>query len=73
VTASIGVSFYLTVGDNVIDLMKRADVALYRAKDQGRNNYQIYSSSMDSTSYQSFLMERDLHKTLNQGEFLVYY
>ncbi|WP_052353699.1 EAL domain-containing protein [Neobacillus jeddahensis] len=72
VTSSIGVSTYPTDGDNVIDLMKHADVALYKAKGLGRNNYQIYSKVMDLTSYQSFILERDLRKAVMKNEFTVY-
>lgn len=71
-TASIGISIYPTAGDNVIDLMKHADIALYKAKDQGRNNFQIYSAVMDKMSYQSFFLERDLRKALLNHEFIVH-
>ncbi|MDR6999808.1 EAL domain-containing protein [Neobacillus niacini] len=71
-TASIGISIYPTAGDNVVDLMKHADIALYKAKDQGRNNFQIYSSVMDKMSYQSFFLERDLRKALLNHEFIVH-
>ncbi|WP_052352801.1 sensor domain-containing protein [Neobacillus dielmonensis] len=72
VTASIGISIFPTDGETVNDLMKHADIALYKAKDQGRNNYQIYSSTMDTMSYQSFFLERDLRKALMNNEFLVH-
>lgn len=54
VTVSIGISLYPKDGENVVDLMKHADIALYRAKDQGRNTYQTFSSSMNSRNFQSF-------------------
>ena len=47
VIASIGISIFPTNGDNVVDLIKLADVALYKAKGQGRNNYRLYSELMD--------------------------
>lgn len=73
VTASIGISLYPTNGDNVVDLMKYADIALYKAKDQGRNNYQLYDSSMNTTSYHSFFLEQDLRKALIHQEFFAYF
>jgi diguanylate cyclase (GGDEF)-like protein/PAS domain S-box-containing protein len=73
VTASIGISFYPEHGDNVVELMKHADVAMYKAKDGGRNSFQIYTPSMDESSYHSFFMERDLRKALNQQEFMIYF
>jgi diguanylate cyclase (GGDEF)-like protein/PAS domain S-box-containing protein len=72
VTASIGISIFPAHGDTVIDLMKHADIALYKAKEQGRNTYQIYSTRMNQLSYQSFFMERDLRKALNNNEFIVH-
>jgi diguanylate cyclase (GGDEF)-like protein/PAS domain S-box-containing protein len=72
VTASIGISLYPDNGQTVVDLMKHADIALYKAKDQGRNNCQMYSSLMDSKSFQSFFLERDLRKALLNDEFLVH-
>ncbi len=45
IRASLGVSLYPDHGDNVEDLVKNADIALYHAKDQGRNNYQFFKSN----------------------------
>ncbi|MEH7255670.1 EAL domain-containing protein, partial [Neobacillus niacini] len=73
VSASIGISMYPTAGENVVDLMKKADIALYRAKDQGRNTYQMYSTSMDERNYQSFLLERNLRKAIINNEFIVHF
>lgn len=73
VTASIGISFYPASGTNSVDLMKRADIALYRAKENGRNMYQIYDLSMDERNYQSFLLERDLRKGIINNEFIAYF
>ncbi|WP_462413374.1 sensor domain-containing protein [Neobacillus sp. Marseille-QA0830] len=72
VTASIGISIYPNDGETVTDLMKHADIALYKAKDHGRNNCQLYFSSMNTMSYQSFFLERDLRKALINNEFLVH-
>lgn len=73
VTASIGISIFPENGSNVIDLMKHADIALYRAKDHGRNNFQIYSAIMDKSNYQTLLLERDLRKALNNDEFVFHF
>lgn len=73
ITASIGISIYPMDGETAEDLMKHADIALYRAKDQGRNRYQIYSTTMNVKTFQSFLLEKDLRRALNQNEFEVYF
>ena len=75
VTASIGIVFYPSCGDHVTRLMKRVDIALYKAKDLGRNMYQIYDPSMNREHYQSFksfIMERDLRKAIINDEFIVH-
>lgn len=47
VTASIGIALYPFDDDNIDDLIKKADVAMYRAKERGRNNFQFYTSEMN--------------------------
>src|SRR5690606_26477384 len=71
-TASIGIDFYPSNDANVTELMKRVDVALYKAKEFGRNMYQIYDSSMNQENYQSFVMERDLRKAIMNDELVAY-
>ncbi|MGE7981545.1 EAL domain-containing protein [Solibacillus sp. NPDC093137] len=71
-TASIGIDFYPSNDANVTELMKRVGVALYKAKEFGRNMYQIYDSSMNQANYQSFVMERDLRKAIMNEEFVAY-
>ncbi len=73
VSASIGISFYPTDGTNEVDLMKKADIALYRAKGEGRNIYKVYVEFMDEQNYHSFLLERDLRKAIANEEFVAYF
>lgn len=73
VSASIGISIYPTGGTNAVDLMKKADIALYRAKEEGRNIYKLYKNSMDEKNFQSFLLERDLRKAILNKEFVAHF
>lgn len=73
VSASIGISIYPTGGMNAVDLMKKADIALYRAKEEGRNIYKLYTNSMDEKNFQSFLLERDLRKAILNKEFIAHF
>lgn len=73
VSASIGISIYPADGTSAIDLMKKADRALYRAKELGRNIYQLYDDSMNERNYQSFLLERDLRKAIINNEFIAHF
>ncbi|HTP05836.1 MAG TPA: EAL domain-containing protein [Nitrospirota bacterium] len=73
VTASIGIALYPLDGNDAENLLKNADVAMYHAKNQGRNNYQFYTQSMNATSLQRLDLENDLRKALDRNEFLLYY
>ena len=73
VTASIGISVFPDDGADVDDLLKHADVAMYYAKDQGKNNYRFYSRAMNATAFERLILENDLRKAIEGNEFLVYY
>ena len=73
ITCSIGIAVYPHDGKNPETLLKNADVALYRAKEQGRNNYQLYSPKMNSKASELLILENSLHTALEKQEFLIYY
>lgn len=73
-TTSIGIAFYPSQGATAEALMKNAEAAMYRAKQQGRNNYQFYLAPERSDSQiERFAMEVMLRKALEKDELLVYY
>jgi len=73
ISASIGISYYPMDGANSEALMKNADVAMYRAKEEGRNNFQFYHASMNARSFERLAMETSMRYALNRGEFELYY
>lgn len=73
VTPSIGVALIPDHGSTPADLLKRADIALYRAKDSGRNTIQMFHNSMQKTASERLRMETDLRLALSRGEFSVHY
>ena len=73
VTASIGIAVYPTDGTDPETLLKNADTALYRAKDAGRNTYQLCTDDMKERAVQRLLMERTLRRALNESELELYY
>lgn len=73
ITTSIGIALYPNDGDDVETLVRNADTAVYRAKEQGRNNYQLYASSMNVKAFEQLVMENSLRRALDRKEFIVYY
>jgi len=73
IAPSIGISVYPEDGDDANALLKNADIALHRSKDQGGNNYQYYSSDMSSKAFQRLSLETNLRRALEQEEFRVFY
>ncbi|SOB99554.1 diguanylate cyclase/phosphodiesterase with PAS/PAC sensor(s) [Ureibacillus xyleni] len=73
ITTSIGISMFPIIGNDDVDLMKKADIALYKAKELGRNMYQMYDASMNVKNYQSLILERDLRKAILNEEFIAYF
>jgi diguanylate cyclase (GGDEF)-like protein len=73
ITTSIGISLYPYDGTDVDTLLKNADTALYRAKEQGRNNYQLYTPAMNARAFERLAMENSLRKALERKQFLLHY
>ncbi|HZG73137.1 MAG TPA: PAS domain-containing protein [Chondromyces sp.] len=73
ITASIGISTYPSNGTTMEEIIKSADVALYRAKASGNNNYQIYSSTLNILSYKQYDLERDLRKSIENDQLLIHF
>lgn len=72
-SASIGISVFPEDGEDSTTLMKNADIAMYHAKEQGRNNFQFFTNAMNVEVQERTLMEHDLHRALKQEEFELYY
>ncbi len=73
ITSSIGISVYPDDGETSHDLLRNADAAMYKAKDEGRNSYQFYTQDMTERAFQRVLMEANLRRALENEEFVVYY
>lgn len=73
ITTSIGVSFYPEDGQDVDVLLAKADVAMYQAKKQGRNNLQAYDVRLDKKALEKLQIENELRKALERDEFTLHY
>ena len=73
VTASIGIAVYPDDGDDPDTLMKKADLAMYVAKDRGRDSYQCFIPEMDGLSIERQSVENDLRHAIDRGEITLHY
>jgi diguanylate cyclase (GGDEF)-like protein len=73
ITVSAGISIYPSDGVDSQTLLKAADVAMYRAKELGRNNYLRYAPSMNVHTLERLELESDLRHALERDEFLLHY
>lgn len=73
ITASIGVSLLGQRANNADELFKCADIAMYRAKHNGRNQCHFYNEQLDALVKHKAKIKLDLYKALTQNEFKLYY
>ena len=71
-TAAVGISLFPGDGDSVLDLMRNADSAMYRAKAQGRGNFHFYTPEMTRDAQERIRMETLLRRALDKGELAVH-
>jgi len=73
VTGSAGIAIYPDDGQTVSELLRKADAAMYRAKEEGRNTFRFFSPEINTASLGELLLENDLHGALERDELLMYY
>ncbi|MBO9607377.1 MAG: EAL domain-containing protein [Paenibacillaceae bacterium] len=74
VTSSIGIAYSSPNEPEDADgLMKNADIALSKAKEKGRNNFQLFSSALKSMSIRRLKLESELRRALQEGQFRLYF
>jgi len=72
-TVSIGIALYPDDGTDVDDLLRNAEKAMRHTKNEGKNNYHFYSSSMHSSVLELLTLENDLHRAIERNELVLYY
>ncbi len=73
ITASMGISVYPSNGKNADELIKNADAAMYKAKDDGRNTYKFYTNDMTQKALERISLETELRDAIKNEEFEVFF
>jgi diguanylate cyclase (GGDEF)-like protein/PAS domain S-box-containing protein len=72
-TASIGIAFCPRDAENVIDIIRNADAAMYHAKQNGGNSFSFYSSDMNAAAVERLMLKSKLRRSVERDEFVVHY
>lgn len=73
ITVSMGISIYPDHATNVIEMLKNADIAMYKAKELGKNRYVFYDPIMQKNVDERMLLEKNLRNALSKNEFHLHY
>ncbi|WP_177419350.1 GGDEF and EAL domain-containing protein [endosymbiont of Lamellibrachia barhami] len=73
ISASIGISIFPDDGDEISQLTKQADSAMYSAKEQGRNTFRFFTQKLTDTAFEFFDLEISLRRALELGQFFLLY
>ncbi len=73
VTTSIGISLFPNDGMDKNALITNADLAMYRAKEEGRNHFQFYTYGMNASTVEQLSLENDLRRAIERDELLLHY
>lgn len=72
-SVSIGISVYPQDGSTTEELLKHADVAMYKAKEAGKNDFKFYAEGMNASAVNFLLLENDLRRGIEQEQLQLYY
>ncbi|KAF1855056.1 hypothetical protein Lal_00001571 [Lupinus albus] len=73
VSASVGIAMYPKDGQDADSLIKAADMAMYEAKQKGKNRYHFFDEEMHAACLDKLILEAELHQAINQQEFVLHY
>lgn len=71
--ASIGIAVYPKHGETADDLVRKADIAMYRAKEEGRNTFRYYSKGMTVKAFRRIMLETRLRTAIAERQFELHY
>jgi diguanylate cyclase (GGDEF)-like protein/PAS domain S-box-containing protein len=72
-TASVGIALYPTDADNVVDIIRNADAAMYHSKQNGGNSFAFYLPEMNAIAVERLMLKAKLRRALERNEFVILY
>lgn len=72
-SVSIGISVFPDDGDDTDTLLKNADIAMYKAKEAGKNNFKFYTEGMNASAVNFLLLENDLRRAIETDQLMLYF
>ena len=73
VSTSMGIALYPQDGETMIELMKNADIAMYRAKELGRDNFSFFTDELNEKVHFDMKLEQEMANALSTNQFILYY
>jgi len=73
ISTSIGISIYPQDGEDALTLMKHADIAMYRVKELGRDDFAFYTQRLNAKVHEDMLLQQGMSSALQKKEFELYY
>lgn len=73
ITTSVGISLFPRDGDDPDSLIEKADTAMFRAKKEGRNNFQYYNPELTTLAFEKMAMENELRQSINKNELILHF
>lgn len=73
ITSSIGIAVYSKDGENLLTLMKNADIAMYQAKENGRSRYHFFTEELNRKTQELISLTNDMKEALLKDEYMLYY
>jgi diguanylate cyclase (GGDEF)-like protein len=73
ISASVGAAIHIEHGDDTAALLKHAEIAMYSAKEQGKNRWALYNTEIDHNKKEDLSLEAAIHDGIQNGEFLLHY
>lgn len=73
VSVSVGIAMYPNDGNSMLELMKNADIAMYKSKALGRDNFSFFTEELNTKVYRDMQLEQSMARALEENQFILHY